>query len=143
MGSRVVETSSYFSRWSIVALRKTTDKRKIEVALLIQYFYSTCCTSGDIVKDKDIPTGKFDRVMTFGVLIFVNSGYSKFITRFKNVLIQCLSYKLLLLYGSLLIELIKNVLLNHILLILNFSFFIPDITLNEIFPINFSLLLTF
>ena len=142
MGNRLVETLYYISGWTIVALRKIADRRKEEVALCIRYFCNTCCTIGSVAKDKGLPTGKVDRVMAFGSLTFVNSDYFKFITRMENVFVHCLSYEHLSLYGSFLIERIKNALLNHDQVVSDFTMFVPDNVSNEISLTVLSLLLT-
>ena len=141
-GNRLVETLYYISGWTIVALRKIADRRKEEVALCIRYFCNTCCTIGSVAKDKGLPTGKVDRVMAFGALTFVNSDYFKFITRMENVFVHCLSYEHLSLYGSFLIERIKNALLNHDQVVSDFTMFVPDNVSNEISLTVLSLLLT-
>ena len=86
MGSRLVDTLYYISRWTIVALRKIVGRIKEEVTLCLRYFCTTCCTIGSVEKDNGLPTGKVDRVMAFGVLAFVHSDYFKFITTMESCL---------------------------------------------------------
>ena len=142
ISNRLVETLYYILGLTIVALWKIADRRKEEMALCIRYFCNSCCIIGSIAKDKGLPPGKVDRVMAFGVFTFVNSDYFKFITRMENVFVHYLSYEYLSLYGSFLIERIKNALLKHDQVVSDFTMFVPDNVTDEISLTVLSLLLT-
>ena len=62
----------------------------------------------------------------FGALTCVNRLYFTFITRLKNVFVQCLSYEHLVIYGSFLVERIKNALLNDKIVLSEFVLFIHE-----------------
>ena len=80
--------------------------------------------------------------MAFGALTFVNSLYFKFITRFENVFVQCLLYEHLLIYGTFLVERIKNALLNDKIVLSEFALFIHEDVSHIIKTKMLSLLLT-
>ena len=112
MSPRVVDTLYYLAGWTVVALNNIADRRKEDVALPIRYFCNVCSIDGNAAKNKGLPTGTVDRVMAFDALIFVNRLYFKFIKRLENEFVQCLLYEHLVIYGSFLVERIKNALLN-------------------------------
>ena len=112
MGLRVVDTLYYIAGWTIIALKKVADRRKEDVALPIRYFCNVCSIDGNAAKNKGLPTGIVDRVMTFDALTFVNRLYFKFINRLEKEFVQCLLNEHLVIYGSFLVERIKNALLN-------------------------------
>ena len=80
--------------------------------------------------------------MAFGALTFVNTLYFKFITRLENVFVQCLSYEHLIIYGSFLVERIKNALLNDKIVLSEFALFIHEDVSHIIMTKILSLLLT-
>ena len=104
MGNRLVETLYCILEWNIVTLKKITNRIKEEVCLCIMHFCNTCCIIGDVTKDNSIPTGKVDRLIAFGTLIFVNSDDFKFTTRMKTVFVYYFSYAHFSLYELFLIE---------------------------------------
>ena len=126
MGPKVVDTLYYIAGWTVVALNNIADRRKEDVALPIRYFCNICSIDGNTAKDKGLPTGKVDCVMAFGALTFVNRLYFTFITRLKNIFVQCLSYERLVIYGSFLVERIKNALLNDKIVLSEFALFIHE-----------------
>ena len=138
MGTRAVDTLYYKARWTVAVLNKIADRRKENVALSIRYFCDFCSIDGNTAKDKGLPTGKVDCVMAFGALTFVNRLYFTFITRLKNIFVQCLSYERLVIYGSFLVERIKNALLNDKIVLSEFVLFIHE-DVSHIIKTNFCL----
>ena len=124
MGSRFVDNLYYIADWTVVALNKIAHTRKEDVAIPIRYCCDFCIIDEKVAKDKGLSTGKVDRVMAFGALTFVNSLYFKLITIFENMFVQYLLYEHLVIYGSFLVERIKNALLNDEIILSEFALFV-------------------
>ena len=96
------------------------------MALPIPSFCNFCIIDWKVAKNKGLPTGQVDLDMAYGVLTFANNLHFKFITRLENMFVQCIFYEYLVIYGSFLVERIKNALLNDEIILSEFTLFLYE-----------------
>ena len=108
---RVQETLYYISGWTVCASQNVAKRRSKDVAEVFTYLSNFVSVNANFGKSDGLPTGKVDTVCAFGSLVYVLQQYFNFIVRIEEVFARVLAYEYLIVYGSFLLNKIKQTLL--------------------------------
>ena len=72
-----LEALYYISGWALHATKRVAVRRKAETALAMNFLLGMSTIDASEAKNIGMPTGKIDRVMAFGGLIYSSKSFSK------------------------------------------------------------------
>ena len=113
MTTSVQEVVYYVGGWTLHAMKKIAIRRVEKFAVPIMFLVNLCSITSEVANSMDLPTGKTDRVQVFGGLSYPDDDYFELILRIEDVFANTLTKEYLMVYGSEIIEKIRNALLDN------------------------------